>query len=100
MDRIAFCYDPAFPSQAVSYTGTAGSSTAYPPGPRGVYVVSTTDCYVIVGEGVTATTALGGYVPAYTPMVLHVNPGAGTPWRVSAIRVSADGTLYVKPVQD
>jgi hypothetical protein len=81
----------------VAYTGTAGSTTTFNPVQPAVYVYVTTDAYIRVGEGVTATTA-DLPVPAYTPVVLQVPKGTGSPWRVSAIQVAAGGTLYVKPV--
>jgi hypothetical protein len=58
-------------------------------------VWSTTDCYVVVGEGVTATTA-DTPMPAYTPLFLPVPQGTGAPWRVSAIQISAGGSIYTK----
>ena len=79
----------------VAYTGTAGVTTAQVPGPTSVMVWATTDCYVLVGEGVTATTA-DTPIPAYTPMFFPVPQGTGAPWRVSAIQISTGGTIYAK----
>ena len=86
-----------YPAYSVAFTGTAGSTTAWPPGPEGVVVWCTTDAYIRVGEGVTATTS-DMPIPANTPIPFVVPDGTGAPWRVSAIRVSADGTLYAKPI--
>ena len=58
-----------YPSYNVAYTGTAGVTTAWNPGPEGVVVWSTTAAYVRVGEGVTATTS-DTPIPANTPMVM------------------------------
>jgi len=87
----------AFGAQNVAYTGTAGSTTGWPAGPQGVLVWSTSDAYILVGEGVTATTA-GTPIPAFTPIPFTVPSGTGAPWRVSAIQISAGGTLYAKPM--
>lgn len=86
-----------YPAYTASYTGTAGSTTAWNPGPEGVVVWSTTAAYVKVGEGVTATTA-DTPIPANTPIPFVVPNGTGAPWRVSAIQVSTGGSVYAKPI--
>ena len=86
-----------YPSYNVAYTGTAGSTTAWNPGPEGVVGWSTTAAYVRVGEGVTATTS-DTPIPANTPIPFIVPEGTGAPWRVSAIQVSTGGTVYAKPI--
>jgi hypothetical protein len=86
-----------FVARSVSFTGTAGSTGTWVAGPQGVLVWGTSDMYVTVGEGVTATTS-STPIPANTPVPLTVPPGTGAPWRVSAIQVSASGTLYAKPM--
>ena len=87
----------AYPAYTASYTGTAGSTTAWAPGPEGVVVWSTTAAYIKVGEGVTATTA-DTPIPANTPIPFVVPNGTGAPWRVSAIQVSSGGSVYAKPI--
>ena len=87
----------AFPAKSVAYTGTAGSTTAWNAGPQGVVVWSDQACYIEVGEGVTATTS-STPVPANTMIPFKVPQGTGAPWRVSAIQVSAGGTVYAKPM--
>jgi hypothetical protein len=95
-DRLSVVRDPiATTGYSVAYTGTAGSTTAYNPGASSVLVWSTTDCYVKVGESATATTA-DTPVPSYTPMWFPVPLGTGAPWRVSAIQITAGGTIYTK----
>jgi len=89
--------DAGFTAQNVAYTGTAGSTTGWPAGPQGVLVWSSSDAYVRVGEGVTATTA-DTPLPSGTPVLLTVPQGTGGVWRVSAIQISAGGTVYAKPV--
>lgn len=91
-------YDAAYPAQKVAYTGTAGNSSAYPPGPQAVYVSCSTAAYVAVGEGVTATTSNGLPVAANVPVVIAVPFGTGAAWRVSAIQDSSGGNLFVKPI--
>lgn len=97
MELLRPLNDAGFATQSVSYTGTAGSVTGWNAGPQGVLVWSTTDAYVRVGEGVTATTA-DTPLPAYTPVPIFVPGGTGAPWRVSAIQIAAGGTLYAKPI--
>ena len=90
--------DANFPARTVTYTGTAGSTSTWPAGPQGVVVWSDQACYVIVGEGVTATTSNGTPIPANTPIPFKVPGGTGAPWRVSAIQVTGGGTVYAKPI--
>lgn len=87
----------AFPAQSVAYTGTAGSTDGWNAGPEGVMVWSDQPCYVVVGEGVTATTA-DTPIPAMTPIPFKVPLTASGVWRVSAIQVSTGGTVYCKPI--
>lgn len=89
--------DSVYPARTAAYTGTAGSTATWDPGPEGVVVWCTSDAYVSVGVGVTATTS-STPVPANTPIPFKVPPGTGAPWRVSAIQVSAGGTVYAKPI--
>lgn len=90
--------DATFPAYTAAYTGTAGSTTAWPAGPQGVVVWCTSPAYVIVGEGVTATTANGMPIPANTPIPFKVPLTTSGSWRVSAIQVGSGGTLYAKPI--
>jgi hypothetical protein len=87
----------AYPAFTASYTGTAGSTSTWNPGPEGVVVWSTTAAYIKVGEGVTATTA-DTPIPANTPIPFVVPSGTGAPWRVSAIQVASGGSVYAKPI--
>lgn len=97
MELLNTCSDVNFPAKTASYSGTAGSTGTWVAGPQGVLVWGTSDMYVTVGEGVTATTA-SIPVPANIPVPITVPPGTGAPWRVSAIQISASGTLYAKPM--
>jgi hypothetical protein len=89
--------DANYPAYTASYTGTAGSTTAWPSGPQGVVIWSTTAAYVVVGEGATATTS-STPIPANTPIPFIVPQGTGAPWRVSAIQIGSAGTVYAKPI--
>ena len=86
-----------FAAQSASYTGTAGSVTGWNAGPEGVMVWSNQPCYIEVGEGAVATTA-STPIPAFTPIPFKVPPVVSGVWRVSAIQISAGGTVYCKPV--
>jgi hypothetical protein len=89
--------DSQFPGRTVAYTGTAGSTATWNAGPQGVLVWSTTPAYILVGEDVTATTS-STPIPALTPIRFIVPQGTGGQWRVSAIRVSADGAVFCRPI--
>ena len=86
-----------FPAQSVSYTGTAGNTTGWNTGPEGVMVWSNQPCYVEVGVNAVATTA-STPIPAFTPIPFKVPTTTTGIWRVSAIQISAGGTVYCKPI--
>ena len=90
--------DASFPAQTASFTGTAGSTTGWPAGPQGVVIWSTAPAYVLIGEGVTATTTNATPIPANTPIPFKVPQGTGALWRVSAIQIATGGTVYAKPI--
>lgn len=77
--------------QSVAYTGTAGT-IANPVGSQtyAVRIIVTTASYIAFGGGPTATTS-DIYMPAGLPEVFIINPGE----KVSAVQVSAGGTLHV-----
>lgn len=97
MELLRPLNDAGFATQNASYSGTAGSTTGWNAGPQGVLVWSTTDAYVRVGEGVTATSA-DTPIPAFTPIPFTVPPGTGAVWRVSALQIGVSGTVYAKPI--
>ncbi len=97
MELLRPLNDAGFAAQNAAYTGTAGSTTGWNAGPQGVLVWSTTDAYIRVGEGVTATSS-DTPLPAYTPVPFTVPPGTGATWRVSALQVTSGGTVYAKPI--
>lgn len=89
--------DSVYPGRSASYTHTAGSTETWPAGAEGVLIWATTDCYVTVGEGVTATTS-STPIPKDTLVPFKVPGGTGAPWRVSAAHVANNGTVYAKPL--
>ncbi|CAB4200334.1 hypothetical protein UFOVP1355_40 [uncultured Caudovirales phage] len=103
MELLRPCMDASYGAKSVAYTGTAGTTLEWPPGPQGVLIWCTSDAFIRVGQGVTATTA-DTPIPANTPVPFNVpNPstgvaGTGGPWVVSAVQISAGGTLYAKPI--
>jgi hypothetical protein len=86
-----------FPARTASHTGSAGNTATWAAGPQGVVVWSDQACYIEVGEGAVATSA-STPIPPFTPIPFKVPQGTGGQWRVSAIRVSTDGTVYAKPI--
>jgi hypothetical protein len=89
--------DSLFPAKTASYSGTAGSTGTWDAGVQALLVWTTSDAYVTIGNGVTATTS-STPIPANVPIPFSVPQGTGSPWRVSAIQVSSSGTLYAKPI--
>ena len=89
--------DANFPAKSISYTGSAGVTGTWSAGPQGVVVWSDQACYVLVGEGVTATTD-STPIPPFTPIPFKVPATVSGTWRVSAIQVSTGGTIYCKPM--
>ena len=90
--------DAEYPASTTASSASAATVGTWNPGPQGVLVWATQDVYITVGVGVTATTS-STPIPAYTPIPFFApQTGSGAPWRVSALRVSADGTVYAKPI--
>lgn len=102
MELLRPLVDSTYIGQSVAYTSSAGSVTGWPAGPQGVLVWCTSDAYISVGEGVTASS-LTTPIPANTPIPFYVpqageSGATGAAWRVSAVQISAAGTLYAKPI--
>jgi hypothetical protein len=98
MELLTPCNDPQFTTRTVTYTGAAGTTAAWPSGPQGVLVWSTSDAYIRVVDGATVgATVADTPIPANTPVPFKV-PNTGIPWSVSAIQISAGGTLFAKPI--
>jgi hypothetical protein len=77
--------------QSVAYTGTAGTiANVIATGVQKVRVVVTTAAYVKIGSSPTAATT-DVYMAADSPEYFTINSGE----KVSAVQVSAGGTLHV-----
>lgn len=76
-------------SQAVAYTGTAGTSTAFTTGVDVIRIVASTDCFVAVNETAVADTSM--FMPANQVEYIKVE-GYDT---ISAIQSSSGGNLYI-----
>lgn len=80
--------------QSVAYTGTAGTITnAISDGVQKVRVIVTSAAYVKIGNAPTATSS-DVYMPADAPEYFTIKAGQ----KVSAIQVSAGGTLHVTEI--
>ena len=81
-------------TQNVAYTGTAGTITnVISPSVQKVRILCTTDAFVKIDNSPTATNA-DAYVVGLEPEYFTCTPGQ----KVSAVQVSAGGTLYVTEV--
>ncbi len=76
--------------QSKECSGTAGTIDAAV-GSSVIRVVSTTACYITIGDGVTADTA-DVYLPADQPEYFKAEDGTDV---VSAVQVSNAGTIHV-----
>ena len=81
----------------IAYTGTAGTSAALPPGTSCVRLLSTTDCFIEIGTAPTALADSGMYLVGGTPEYVGCAIKSALGPKVSAIQVSAGGTLYITP---
>lgn len=78
-------------SQDVTYTGTAGTSTAVSSGVTKVRLLATTDCRVKVTNAGTAAISTDTYLPGLAAEYITVSGGD----KISAIQVSSAGTLNI-----
>ncbi len=80
--------------QSVAYTGTAGTiANAVGTQSYKVRVLTTTAAYLKIGDSPTASTA-DPYMAADSPEYFTITPGQ----KVSAVQVSANGTLHVTEI--
>jgi hypothetical protein len=77
----------------VAYTGTAGTTAALSVRATVVRVVATTDCFIEIGAAPTAVANTSLFLPAGVPEYFACTAGD----KVSAIQVSAAGSIYVTP---
>jgi hypothetical protein len=83
-------------SVTVTYTGTAGTTATLDKDATSIRVVATTDCFIEIGTNPTAVANTGLYLPALVPEYFTCPMNA----KVSAIQVSAGGSIYVTPFAD
>lgn len=84
-------------AQSVAYTAVAGNSASLPRGTTDVMVWCTTDARVRVGPGAVADVN-DCPLPANVPVVLAIQQAMLTDNRVSAVQVTAAGTMHVQPI--
>jgi hypothetical protein len=77
-------------NENVTYTGTAGTSSAFASGINHIRLAASTACYYKLGATPTATTS-DTYLPANIIEIIRVNSGQ----KISFIQVSAGGTASV-----
>lgn len=86
-------------SVTVAYTGTAGTTAAVggtsTVDNNVIRVIATTDCFIEIGLAPTAVVNTGMYLPALVPEYFSCQAGS----KVSAIQVSAAGSIYVTPMR-
>jgi hypothetical protein len=81
-------------AQNVAYTGTAGAiANGVGTQTYKVRVVTTTAAFIAIGDSPTATSS-DTYIPADSAEYFTITPGQ----KVSAIRLSSSGTLYVTEI--
>jgi len=80
-------------SVTVGYTATAGTTAALPANTGRVRVIATTICFIEIGSAPTAVANTGLYLAAGVAEYFDCCPSA----KVSAIRLSVDGSIYVTP---
>lgn len=88
-------YGSPMPAESlkVAYTDTAGTTAALPSNTEVVRVIATTDCFIEIGTSPTAVADTGLYLAALVPEYFSCPPSG----KVSAIRVTTSGTIYVTP---
>lgn len=84
-------------SVKVAYTDTAGTTAALPANTEVVRVLSTTDCFIEIGTAPTAVADTGMYMVAFQPEYFECKTNSALGIKVSAIRSTASGSLYVTP---
>ncbi len=102
MSRLQTIYVPmAQKMQALSFSSTAASTTnALPEYCEAVELMATQDCYFefLTGSATEGTaTANSAFIKAGVPYT-YACPKGSTDCKVNALRVSADGILYITPL--
>lgn len=94
---------PCGPAQTFTYTGSAVQTTnPLPAGAGAIYVFATTAAYVALNNTATTQVATTSSIPLApnAPVIIPIEPGFNDgALKVSAIQASANGQLFVLPVQ-
>lgn len=77
----------------LNVTATASNSAVVATAATGVYLVATVACFVELGGASTASNATGLYLEASNTQWFPFQGGQ----RISGVRSTADGILYIKP---
>lgn len=79
--------------ETVASSATAVSSAAFPDGTEAVRLVATQNAYARFGSSSlpASSSTTGSYLPANIPEYFKASPGQ----KVSVIRDSADGSLFI-----
>ncbi len=105
MDQAADNYvQPTGAGQTVAYTATAGTiGNPLPPGTQYVWIWTTTAAFISWGASPTAVATDFPIPPNWPIKVFIGKDSAGASldgrFKVSALRSSADGSLFVAPIQ-
>ena len=84
-----YYFRPLSTNQSVSYTATAGTSSAVGAQTYAVLLHATTDAYVTFDGTATATNSV--FLKANEPYTFLIHPSE----TVSVVQVASGGTLYV-----
>lgn len=99
MNLLDICNSTEYPTVTASFTGTAASTSLINPGPEGLAIWTDSPCYILIGENPTASNSNGTPIPQNTMIPIKIPQALRTkPIKVSAIRISTSGTLYVTPI--
>ncbi len=96
MELLRPLADSNYPAASATTGATAVTLGPWPAGAQGVMVWCTEDAYISVnGTATSASTPIPNNVPIpfYAPQT-----GNSAPWTVSALQISAAGTVYAKPI--
>lgn len=99
MNLVDICDYNNYPSVSTSFTGTATSTSLIPAGPEGFIIWADSACYFLIGENPTASTTNGTPIPQNTMVPVKIPIALrDRALKVSAVRITTSGTLYVIPV--
>lgn len=99
MNLVDICNYNNYPSVSVAFTETAASTSLIPAGPEGFVIWSDSACYFLIGENPTVSITNGTPIPQNTMVPVKIPQSLrDRALKVSAVRITTSGTLYVIPV--